>query len=507
MKFFLLFLFLFHNTIISLDSFSLITFIDREPDQERILQYIECFEDYLAHPRIDEVHVLYNYQEQSQENILLSYLKQRSLTIHFTYGSITFNDVCNIAENDSAHQCCIIAKPHVSLNNLPFPTQDMSSLPIIKIPIFEDGHASLENKDLAPGDYVWIIHKPYGLFKNNFIPLGSYQNDILLSEHVKQFGVTINCVLDLSIPSAQTMQKHTFMLHERIPLVGDKYYVPYVTAQNKENNGFTLPFLNILKKYFTDYAFVEIGTIKKKIAIDQNFPFKNNYFVESNSDMKSSLQKMAISKDKNIVFINECTPKNLESASYIPYVTEIELLKKIGLKEPIIIVSNASLFYRTYGEIKTVFSHYPSFEQLYQTVMNSHTDYRVICIDDLFIFFTGSSFSVSPLAHACTISRLYDEYESDCTLSEILKAETIISNASRFEKDALQQLTQRFSEAWIKKVGMRRHYPWWYGLIQFKNGCYKEAYDLFKEAFERGLTHWRVKWYMERAYSLKEAQQ
>jgi hypothetical protein len=106
---------------------------------------------------------------------------------------------------------------------------------------------------------------------------------------------------------------------------------------------------------------------------------------------------------------------------------------------------------------------------------------------------------VTPVVRACTMSRLYNGQNFE--VIDIIKAEKVIGKASYLEKETIKNLAQNYTESWGKRAGLARHYPLWYGLILLENKEYQEAFNQFKEAYDRGLTHWRVKWYMNCADS------
>jgi hypothetical protein len=98
---------------------------------------------------------------------------------------------------------------------------------------------------------------------------------------------------------------------------------------------------------------------------------------------------------------------------------------------------------------------------------------------------------------AATMSRLYNgtNYENN----DILLAELCIANAQGKEKDALINLGLNCVEDWGKTAGLSRHNALWYGLELLSHDDFAKAHAYLREARIRGLTHWRIDWYIAMA--------
>jgi hypothetical protein len=197
--------------------------------------------------------------------------------------------------------------------------------------------------------------------------------------------------------------------------------------------------------------------------------------------------------DKAVIFLagnnRQSNPNNTS------ILNELALIKQCEINNPIIILDNAHLFYTPLCPIKnSIFQTLPTLKEYIQAILQINPDYQFACVHDTLISFTNAHYTVSPLCHACSVSRLYDEI--DGSIADILTAEAIIAQAEGSEKKALDDLAEHYTEAWGQRIGLSRHYPLWKGLMLLHEKNYSAALDQFQEAYKRGLTHWRIAWYM-----------
>jgi hypothetical protein len=91
------------------------------------------------------------------------------------------------------------------------------------------------------------------------------------------------------------------------------------------------------------------------------------------------------------------------------------------------------------------------------------------------------------------MSRLYDG--TNFEIADLIKEELIIARAQGEELNTIINLSEHYTDPGCKSNGTSRHYPLWHGLTLMQAGEYEKANEKFQEAYERGLTHWRIQWY------------
>lgn len=173
-------------------------------------------------------------------------------------------------------------------------------------------------------------------------------------------------------------------------------------------------------------------------------------------------------------------------------------------RNPTIILKNHRFLYPGTGVKKiSRFGTCAQLEHIIQQILSHQPTYKIACIGDILIFFTTDQ-SISPIAQACTISRLFDDQPD--AIFQLLKAEELIGTAQGIEKETIKQLALVHQESWNERLGLCQHYPLWYGLILMHDKEYEQAYKQFKLAQQRGLDHWRIAWYMGLAKSYGDHQ-
>jgi hypothetical protein len=157
------------------------------------------------------------------------------------------------------------------------------------------------------------------------------------------------------------------------------------------------------------------------------------------------------------------------------------------------------MFYTPLKEVKNTFMEgYPTLNQIVDLILAINPTYQCAVIYDVLIAFPAQeNISVSPIVQALTISRLYDGTNYD--IKDVIAAELHIAHAQGKEKEALIDLAVRWIEKWSEGAGFSRHYDLWYGLILMVNEEYAKAQAYFREGKKRGLSDWRIDWYIEMA--------
>jgi hypothetical protein len=446
---------------------------------------------------------------------------------------IHFADAFSIAHTSCKNNRIIIANPDIYFDNtLSILDCYQLSHTLLSITAYQnnilvqDTECPAEKQLEGILQDAWIFQKPFYYLENTTVPVGTKYSGSLINTYALQHDVALlNPCLSIKIHKVNKKNINIFWKHPELDILqpvkytelpvitapqpevyacnkknviassSNKKNIPFIQAKDKKNKCLINPLLHILKKNFNDYNYIEISNSKDHIPLKS---FKNNYTIDSKDTITSHLRDIIQPYEKYIFFLNELSGK---SNNYVPYITELNTLKDLIPQDSVIVIANAHLFYSNDCKIPHTFNNYPTFTQIIDIISSIDSTYKVACIDDLFLFYINPDISISSVTYACTMSRLYDDNYDSFSIIDLLEAEKIISEASRLEKEAIKVLAENYNEIWNKRLLLTRHYPLWYGLILFNNHEYKSAYDQFKEAYDRGLTHWRIKWYMERAYS------
>ncbi len=179
---------------------------------------------------------------------------------------------------------------------------------------------------------------------------------------------------------------------------------------------------------------------------------------------------------------------------------ELKALEQGKKKDSLILINNIRLCDDKLSPLKhPTLGGYPSLQEIKQLLKAINPCYKVITIGDTLIAYPPTAnLQPSCIAQACTISRFYDGIT--IPISTVLKAEKCIAHARGAERFFLQKLfaTCCTYEETVK-YGVGRHYILWYGLMAFHERRYSDAYILFTNAYNHGLTHWRIAWYLAQA--------
>jgi len=97
-------------------SFHLITSLYNEKNIERCKEYIICLEKNLAHPLIATIDVFYDTSNDDDTTILLQYLKQQPITIHYVSDRPSYADCFKLAAEHYFEKPIIIANADIFFN-------------------------------------------------------------------------------------------------------------------------------------------------------------------------------------------------------------------------------------------------------------------------------------------------------------------------------------------------------------------------------------------------------
>lgn len=423
--------------------------------------------------------------------------------------------------------------------------------------IFKQYHpdGSFWDYSSASSQDAWLFQTPLVSFENADIQLGTMSCDSRIAYHAQKAGLMLEnpclsvqcCHLHLSpirnycpIISHEPLQViywselpvSSQITNKKIPSSSwdhiladyiDKNAFPFMSAKDKSKYSLDTPFLLTISKLFNIDCFIETGTYLGDTIVHSLPLFSQIYSIELDKTLAQAAQ-IRFSKNKNVLIYEGNSPDILAQllkaqagkkliyldANYNggltakgktnnPILEELAIIKHSGITNATLIIDDTRLFYDPLCPVTdTVFEGYPSLNQLVEKILEINPHYHFACIHDVLLVFCEQT-PMTPLIRACTISRLYDGTNFD--LITVLTAEKIIAQAQGIEKETLKNLAENFTEPWGLNFGLSRHYPFWYGLVLFNRRDYQQAYNHFKQAYDRGLSHWRVKWYMSCAQS------
>lgn len=279
-----------------------------------------------------------------------------------------------------------------------------------------------------------------------------------------------------------------------------------------------IPFFKKLKEDFNISIFVETGTASGITTAQAAQVFDEVHSIELSKELYDACV-LKFKDTKNVILYNGDSAKifpkilpNLKHGKILfwldghwsggitargdldtPIMLELEAIKKSGLNQSFIMIDDIRIFStRINNKYLYGFKDYPFVDDV-ATLLNSiNADYSVALIGDILCAFNKSQYALSPIANACTISRLYNGF--NYSIDEVLQAEKLIAQSQGIERKTLFDL--------LEYKGL--HYYLWAGLMQLEEGKYELAYQNLKRALDLGYekwkyNHWRVYWYFAQA--------
>ena len=179
-------------------------------------------------------------------------------------------------------------------------------------------------------------------------------------------------------------------------------------------------------------------------------------------------------------------PKDKTEANFYPILHEIKAIKNSGNKNAIILIDDVRIFNGSFG--------WPKLDLLYNEIKSIDPLYNIEVYGDiLFAYRQDEEFTVSPLVHACTISRFFEH--GLYTEEEVLEAEKLISQANEQEKAAIKSINEALGGCTCKLCYLNL----WAGLINLAEGNFENAFKLLSQAKEKGIKHERIDRYLKHA--------
>jgi hypothetical protein len=155
--------------------------------------------------------------------------------------------------------------------------------------------------------------------------------------------------------------------------------------------------------------------------------------------------------------------------------------------------------YKTYPDDTNVLG-YPSLSELRKELLNFNKDYRFYVYGDVGFIFPANIYqniTVSPVVQAMTSSRFFEENEEHSIedIYNVIKYECNIIHAKYHEAEAIKMLLDPIFRLYIPEL-FTAHYRLWNGLVLLGEGKYNKAKELIQSAYELGLKHWRIIYYI-----------
>ncbi len=285
--------------------------------------------------------------------------------------------------------------------------------------------------------------------------------------------------------SMRTRDPQSMSLEDEFLAAIEDVFVPSVFIETGTFEGDTT---QKAEKYFMKIETIELD---KKLAEKARKRFKNNTKIKVHQgDTIKVLPTIlkSLQKEKAVIFLDAHFSMGVTAKgdTNTPILTELDIIKKSGITNAILIIDDIRMFYHPLScEKDSFFEGYPTLNEIVATIISINPDYRCAVVYDVLIAFPAQEkITVSPVVHAMTLSRLYtgDNYHID----DVLKAELTIAKAEQKERDIITDLAQRWTEKWSEAAGFSRHYILWLGLILLAYENYDNALKALQDAQKRG---------------------
>lgn len=284
----------------------------------------------------------------------------------------------------------------------------------------------------------------------------------------------------------------------------------------------TSSFLRDMCTAFDRSIFVETGTYCGQATEVAAALFSQVHSVEVSENLyKASCQRLEaypniqLYNDHSVFFLDKlCSQRQSDSGSMLfwldahyswgatehykdlltPIVDELHTFARHKMGNAVIMIDDIRCFGSLYRK-SDLCAHagYPSIQTVCELLKTINPNYACILYGDTLIAYDASRYnpSVSPIANACTYSRLYDG-DGDISTT-IIEQEALIAGADSEEGSLIFLLHER-----ALNQHDDLHAFLWYGLM-VANTHPSLAQTAFKAVLDRGYTHWRVYWYLAQA--------
>ncbi len=198
--------------------------------------------------------------------------------------------------------------------------------------------------------------------------------------------------------------------------------------------------------------------------------------------------------------------KNSEAITAIR--KELKTIKQFCKSECLILIDDIRGFGTKINDTKFLGCWaYPTMQEVTELILDINPGFEIVLLKDTLLAYDKKyTVSISPVAKACTMTRLYDGHNLSDT--ELLDAEKVIMNAQGIEKDAIGSLYTQMTNC---KDPLFIH-DLWYGLINMGDKNYRKALEALIKISPRiqfldenknstnitiDYNHWRINHYIQ----------
>jgi hypothetical protein len=171
--------------------------------------------------------------------------------------------------------------------------------------------------------------------------------------------------------------------------------------------------------------------------------------------------------------------------SNTPILDELKAIDESGVTTAAILIDDIRCFMKpSQDPTGSALEGYPDLKTIVLEIKKINSAYKcVLLADTLLAYLDNDNVSISPVARACTISRLCSDYTD---ISDILEyQEHIISTAKDAEKKCIQSLIGLVEKERISNLfGFGRYFYFWNGLTLHHDKKFVAAQDQFKKSIE-----------------------
>lgn len=285
------------------------------------------------------------------------------------------------------------------------------------------------------------------------------------------------------------------------------------------------PFLKALRDFFGSTLFVETGTLGGETTSIAASLFETVHTIELSNHFYDKAQKLFSPQPHVFVHLGDsgtvirelvdhapaqaifwldahyCGPNSAHGDSATPILQELAAIKEGGLSDAIILIDDARCFGTSWQGHHFGGAHsFPTFSQLREALSAINPGFVPLLIGDIIIAYDTTKFHahISPVALACTISRMAEE--QDYLYQDIFAAEQIIAQAQGGEKHFIECLHAITHESQYAEF----HHALWQALLLEHAHAYQQAFDILDALINKHQTlPWRIYWYHARiAYEI-----
>ncbi len=306
-------------------------------------------------------------------------------------------------------------------------------------------------------------------------------------------------------------------------------------AKSKEHAmSLTQPFLSEIASLFSADTFIETGTARGSTTAVARKVFKTVHTIEINKKLfdygKRRFRKYgnvhlyhgdsthilpqilpAITGKPVFWLDGHNSPGMGQGAVNTPLLEELAIIKQSGITNGILLIDDIrcsgwpllwwDILKKRFGPgcqnlYNTVGVGWPSFSEIYDTLLAINPHYTLALYGDILIVFEKNcGIVLAPEIEACMTSFL--SFTHDIALEHILAAERLISQLDNDGLAAIKQQLQNYGQH--EHDVYHAHLHLWYGLCLLYRNHNREAEKHLTLAYDASNKHWRIAWYRAQA--------